>query len=193
MEDLTVNQKEAQFMAQQSQQSQANILQQMRGAAGGSGIAALAQTLANQGALESQKAAASIGAQEAANRQLRAQEASRIQDLEREGDVLSRQAEADKVGTLLGMAAEDAAAQRDAQQQFRTQAIQGLGSAIQGGIGIAGEFGGSESLTDVTNLNQAPLEDPLARANQLQEDSMKRLQGFDLRTQLLNINPRKTD
>ena len=193
MEDLTVNQKEAQFMAQQSQQSQANILQQMRGAAGGSGIAALAQTLANQGALESQKAAASIGAQEAANRQLRAQEASRIQDLEREGEVVSRQAEADKVGTLLGMAAEDAAAQRDAQQQFRTQAIQGLGSAIQGGIGIAGEFGGSESLTDVTNLNQAPLEDPLARANQLQEDSMKRLQGFDLRTQLLNINPRKTD
>ena len=46
MEDLTVNQKEAQFMAQQNQQSQANILQSMRGAAGSSGIAALAQTLA---------------------------------------------------------------------------------------------------------------------------------------------------
>lgn len=151
MEDLTVNQKEAQFMAQQSQQSQANILQQMRGAAGGSGIAALAQTLANQGALDAQKAAASIGAQEAANQQLKTQEASRIQGLEREGELVSRQAEADKVGTLLGMAAEDAAAQRDAQQQFRTQAIQGLGSAIQGGIGIAGEFGDAKSAVPVAD------------------------------------------
>ena len=150
MEDLTVNQKEAQFMAQQSQQSQANILQQMRGAAGGSGIAALAQTLANQGALDAQKAAASIGAQEAANRQLKAQEASRLQDLEREGEVVSRQAEADKVGTLLGMAASDAAAQREAQQQFRNQAILGLGSAIQGGIGLAGEFGDGTESTDTT-------------------------------------------
>ena len=104
MEDLTVNQKEAQFMAQQSQQSQANILQSMRGAAGSSGIAALAQTLANQGALDAQKAAASIGAQEAANQKLRAEEAGRIQDLEREGELVSRQAEKGKVESLLGMA-----------------------------------------------------------------------------------------
>ena len=61
MEDLTVNQQEAEFMKQQQQQNQANILQQMRGAAGGSGIAALAQTLANQGSLDAQKAATSIG------------------------------------------------------------------------------------------------------------------------------------
>ena len=140
-------------MAQQTQQSQANILQQMRGAAGGSGIAALAQTLANQGALESQKAAASIGAQEAANRQLRAQEASRLQGLEREGELVSRQAEADKVGTLLGMAASDAAAQRDAQQQFRNQAIQGLGSAIQGGIGLASEMQSAGSSIDTTSTD----------------------------------------
>ena len=38
MEDLTVNQQQAQFEAQQFGQSQANILDQMRGAAGGSGI-----------------------------------------------------------------------------------------------------------------------------------------------------------
>ena len=35
MEDLTVNQKEAEFSKQQSMQSQANIMQGMRGAAGG--------------------------------------------------------------------------------------------------------------------------------------------------------------
>ena len=43
-EDLTVNQKEAQFKKQQQQQSQANVLNTMRSAAGSSGIAALAQT-----------------------------------------------------------------------------------------------------------------------------------------------------
>jgi len=49
------------------------------------------------------------------------------------------------------MAASDAAAQRDAQQQFRNQAIQGLGSAIQGGIGLAGEFGGGTESTSTTD------------------------------------------
>lgn len=38
MEDLTVNQEAAQFAAQQNQQSQANIMNTMSGAAGGSGI-----------------------------------------------------------------------------------------------------------------------------------------------------------
>lgn len=160
MEDLTVNQKEAQFMAQQSQQSQANILQSMRGAAGGSGIAALAQTLANQGALDAQKASASIGAQEVANQKLRAEEASRIQDLEREGELLSREAEASKVGSLLGMAADEASAARQAQAEFRGQmfegvsdvggAITGLGGVKSGGIDIGGvDVGGARLLEEL--------------------------------------------
>jgi len=66
-EDLTVNTQQAEFEAQQNAQNQANILSSMAGAAGGSGIAALAQSMANQGALQAQKASASIGAQEAAN------------------------------------------------------------------------------------------------------------------------------
>ena len=60
MEDLKVNTQQAEFQAQQFQQSQANIMQSLQGAAGGSGIAALAQTLANQGQLNLQKASASI-------------------------------------------------------------------------------------------------------------------------------------
>jgi len=67
MEDLTVNTQQAEFEAQQNAQNQANIMSQMSGAAGGSGIAALAQSMANQGALQAQKASASIGAQEADN------------------------------------------------------------------------------------------------------------------------------
>ena len=66
-EDLTVNTQQAEFEAQQNAQNQANIMSSMAGAAGGSGIAALAQSMANQGAQQAAKASASIGAQEAAN------------------------------------------------------------------------------------------------------------------------------
>jgi len=64
-EDLTVNKQAAEFQKQQQMQSQANIMDQMRGAAGGSGIAALAQTLANQSSMDAQKASADIASQEA--------------------------------------------------------------------------------------------------------------------------------
>ena len=63
MEDLTVNQQQAQFERQMAQQSQANIMQNLRGAAGGSGIAGLAQAMASQGQLQAQRASASIGMQ----------------------------------------------------------------------------------------------------------------------------------
>ena len=88
MEDLTVNQQEADFMKQQQQQNQANIMQQMKGAAGGSGIAALAQTLANQGSMDAQKAAISIGKQESQNQQLERSQAAQNQVLEAQGEKL---------------------------------------------------------------------------------------------------------
>jgi hypothetical protein len=85
-EDLTVNTQQSEFEKQMSQQSQANIMTQMRGAAGGSGVAGLAQAMANQGALQAQKASASIGLQEEANKKLMAQEASRLQTIEAQGE-----------------------------------------------------------------------------------------------------------
>lgn len=72
-EDATVNTQQAEFMAQQQSQSQANIMQGLSGAAGGSGIAGLAQALANQSTQASAKASASIGMQEAANQKLMGQ------------------------------------------------------------------------------------------------------------------------
>ena len=69
MEDLTINQKQSQFQKQQFQQSQANILDSLRGSAGGGGVAALAQQMAQSGQLASQQSAADIGRQEAANQQ----------------------------------------------------------------------------------------------------------------------------
>ena len=113
-EDLTVNQQEAQFQAQQGAQQRANIMQSMRGAAGSSGIAGLAQALANQGALQTQRISASIGSQEARNQALAAKGASSIQTLERQGaaqvdlakmggEQFVQQAQMDRQATLLGM------------------------------------------------------------------------------------------
>ena len=137
MEDLTVNQEEAQFIAEKQAQSQANILADMRGAAGGSGIAALAQTLANQGSENARRAAISIGQQEAANQKLERQDASRLQGLEREGDIMSRQMEADKVKTMMGMAADDYANQQAAVAQANQQIMSGIGDIAGAGLKAA--------------------------------------------------------
>ena len=46
-EDLGVNMQSADFLREQQQQSQANLMQQLRGVAGGSGVAGLAQSMSN--------------------------------------------------------------------------------------------------------------------------------------------------
>ena len=102
-EDLTVNQQQAQFQAQQGSQQRANIMQNMRGAAGSSGIAGLAQALANQGALQTQQISASIGQQESRNQIAAARGAGAVQIAEIQGDQFVQQAEMDRQATLLGM------------------------------------------------------------------------------------------
>jgi hypothetical protein len=137
-EDLTVNQQQAQFQAQQGSQQRANILQGLRGAAGGSGIAGLAQAMANQGQLQTQQISASIGLQEAANQRAKAAGASRVQFAERKGEGMVQSAEAGRVKTLLAFQQGDTAAamqysnQMDARQM---QADNALTQAWTSGIG----------------------------------------------------------
>ena len=109
-EDITVNQQQAQFQAQQGGQQRSNILQGLKGAAGGSGIAGLAQAMANQGQLQTQEISASIGQQEAMNQKLIAQGAQQVQagaaavDMQqRQGEGMVQQAESGRISTLLGM------------------------------------------------------------------------------------------
>jgi hypothetical protein len=135
MEDLTINQKGMELQSQKSAQSRANIMDQMGGAAGGSGIAALAQTMANQGAQDAQKAGAMIGDQEAANQKAAAGEASKIQDAKIAGADKSRQLQYDKTSNLMNMAAGEAqaaGAAKDAAAQAKGQAVAGIGSSIMG-------------------------------------------------------------
>ena len=109
MEDLTVNKQQAEFQQQQQMSSQANIMSSMSGAAGGSGIAALAQSMAQQGSMDAQRSSASIGQQEASNQMAERNMAANIQNKEREGIGISRNQQFGKISGMMGMAAGDLA------------------------------------------------------------------------------------
>ena len=107
-EDLTVNQQQAQFQASQGAQQRADILAQFRSSAGGSGIASLAQAMANQGQLQTRQISASIGQQEAMNQRLLAQGAGQEQMMEYRaasqiaaGDAMVQEAESGRQSTIL--------------------------------------------------------------------------------------------
>lgn len=133
-EDLTVNTQAAEFAQQQAEQGRADILGNLAASAGGGGIAALAQSLANQQTQAAQAAAASIGQQEQRNQMLAAQGEQRMQQLTGAGEAMSQRLEMEKTGTLLGMSQQRLAAA----QQARNQAREGVIGGITGAIGLAG-------------------------------------------------------
>ena len=181
-EDLTVNQQQAQFQAQQGAQQRSDILQTMRGAAGGSGIAALAQTMANQGQLATQQASASIGQQEARNQALAAQGAGAKQTAEAQalqtiaageqqaestrlaGAAAARGLEYEKTQGLLSMAsgelqaANEARAAADAQKQ---KGISGVIGGVTSGLASAATGGllGDQAATFMQNVKGAGTKD----------------------------------
>ena len=136
-EDLTVNQQQAQFQAQQQAQSRADILEGLRGTAGGAGVAGLAQAMANQSALGAQRISASIGAQEARNQRLRAGGEMQTQRMEAAGELALSKREQERIETLYGrdMARLTAAnrAKQQAKQQTATNIGKGLGT-LAGGV-----------------------------------------------------------
>ena len=135
MEDLTINQKGMELQNQQGQQQRANIMDNMKGAAGGSGIAALAQSMANSGQLAAQKSAAEIGNQEASNQQKSTSEDARIQDAKIAGEGASRTLKHQKTKGLMDMAAGQHAAAGAAKTQAskdQMSAVGGMVSSIAG-------------------------------------------------------------
>ena len=157
MTDLEVNTQQAEFQADQFQQSQANIMANMQGAAGGSGIASMAQAMANTSAKFARQSAASIGQQESANnlasaqnqakidmmtaqekgsiQQMKAKGASAVDMAKAQGEALSMQMEQSKQGTLLGMDANRLGAAQQAQSQAMGQIAGGIGTAVGGMLG----------------------------------------------------------
>ena len=150
-EDLTVNQEAAQFQAEQGAQQRANIMQQLRGAAGASGIAGLAQSLAQQQTMEARQISTSIAEQESANERMRVQEAARVQQMQRGaemqiqqqqayGDLIRQQREMAREETLLAGAYSRAGHALDAQTRYREGLIGGATNIVGG---LAGGLSGS--------------------------------------------------
>ena len=160
MEDLTVNQQEAEFQKEQQQQSQANILNQMKSSAGSSGIAGLAQAMAQQGSLDAQKASISIGQQEQNNQMAERQEAARLQGMDRQGEIMSRDMERNKINTLMGMASDERGLQAQKGAAANEQMFQGMGQIASGltqGAGVVNQAGGYKNFSQETlrtNLNK---------------------------------------
>jgi hypothetical protein len=113
-EDLRVGTEAADFQMEQGGQQRSNILQGLRGAAGGSGIAGLAQALAGQGALQARQVSVGLEQQQLRNEGLRAQGAMSLQQMEaqgaqavdmaeRGGEAMLQEAESSRQATLLGM------------------------------------------------------------------------------------------
>lgn len=151
MEDLTVNTQAAEFQSEMNQQSLSNIMNSQNRAAGGSGIAALAIAMANKQVQGNRNISTDIGRQEQMNQMSERQEASRLQNLERQGEIMSRQAQSEILGTQLGMAGEELVAANQARQNATSQLIGGIGG-VAGALAGGGVFG--EKLQKVAQFGQ---------------------------------------
>ena len=134
MEDLTVNTQAADFAAQQQNQGLSNIMGSMNQAAGGSGIAALAQSLANQQSQSAQQASTSIGQQEQRNQMLGAQEAGRLQGLDIQGQYASRAQEIGLMDERTQLDANELATSEEQIQAARAARAE-AGGQLAGGVG----------------------------------------------------------
>ena len=154
-EDLTVNQQAAQFQAQQTQQSQANILGALQ--SGGSFNAGNIQALANQAQTGAQQAAASIGQQESANQRMSAQQAARNQQLQSQGQLQVQkgaaglqQMNADRQATQLGMSMQQVG---NAQEAIAANKAM-IGQIIGGVASAAGSIAAASDRRLKKNINK---------------------------------------
>lgn len=139
-EDLTVNQQQADYTRRQQERGFASTMQGLQGAAGGSGIAALAQSLAGQQSQAAESAAVSIGRQESQNQMLSAGQAARNQMTEIRGEEQSRNLKRQQTETLLGMSQQRLGAANAARQQATGAILGGVGNLAGAGAGMMGKM-----------------------------------------------------
>ena len=128
-EDQTVSTQAADFAKSQALQSQSNIMDQFGQAAGGSGIAALAQAMAGQSAQQAQQSSVSIGDEERANQARERNMAATIQQNQITGEYDKRQNELGKIDTMMQLTGQDLQAAQAAKSQSDQMLISGIGDA----------------------------------------------------------------
>jgi len=178
-EDLQVATGAAEFQAQQAAQQRANILNQFRGAAGGSGIAGLAQTMANQGQLQARQISANLQQQEMANEMARAKGAGVLDMAERGGEAMVQEAVTGRQATILGMQYGQAAgANKGYQQSLLNQRYANI-AANQMIMSSMKTLGGvAEGMEGGADTGGSGFEDYLNSLNLTDEEKAK-LRGFD--------------
>ena len=129
-EDMTINKKQFELESEQNQQNTVDILGELKETGGSSSAATLAQVLAEENRISSQKISSRIGSQEKENNMKKALTDSAIQNLEREGEISARNAELRKQETLLSMSKQE----RDAQRKIASDANKAKWGAIQSGV-----------------------------------------------------------
>jgi len=144
MEELEVDTQAQDYAREQFQQQQANIMAGMRGVAGGSGIAGLAQALSNQAKQQARETQVSISEQLRANRAMERQEAARLKSQERAVTLANMQGanqfEIDKMTTLIGVAGEQVKGARQAiadRLAYKGQVAGAVGNVVGAMIGLS--------------------------------------------------------
>jgi len=144
MEELEVDTQAQDYAREQFQQQQANIMAGMRGVAGGSGIAGLAQALSNQAKQQARETQVSISEQLRANRAMERQEAARLKSQERAVTLANMQGanqfEIDKMTTLIGVAGEQVKGARQAiadRLAYKGQVAGAVGNVAGAMIGLS--------------------------------------------------------
>ena len=142
-ENMTVNLQAAEFQRQQQAQEQADTLQALRGAATGSGAAALATAMSRQAAQKQQAIAADIGQQEQQIQMKAAEQDAANQAMLNEAMLQQQQAkqqfELSRMQTMLNLDMAEVAGLEQAEQARRDRNAQLIGA----GIGLAGDVAGA--------------------------------------------------
>jgi hypothetical protein len=141
-EELQVSTAAADFQMEQSAQQRADILQALTGAAGTSGIAGLAQTLANQGVMAARQASVDIAQQQRQNALMAAQAGQQIDQQQRQTDMQIQQAVAQGAASA-DMAERGGAAMLQGAEISRQSTLLGMSAGDYGGAnaGVQAAFG----------------------------------------------------
>lgn len=177
-EDMRVNTQAAEFQRQQLAQQQADVMQGLRGAAGGAGVAALAQSMARQGAIQAQATSAGIAQQEQAIQRARLAETSRIQELQRYGEQTVAEQEMQRNMNLYSLEAGKAGLASERMAAGQQQMMGGIGNIASAGLQAygAGMFGGGGQ-PSTSNLTMAP--GSTLSGNTLDPSTMSGIYGYD--------------
>lgn len=145
-EDLTVSTKADEMRVAGQQQALANTLGSMKSAAGGSGIAALAQSIAGQQSQNISSGLANLQSREAALAGTKAQAADSFQKTKMQGDLMQRQMQQELATDKFQMAGQRLGAAKAA-RAAATESLMG-GVTSLAGAGIAGALGGGTFMED---------------------------------------------